>query len=194
MNSITVSVCVAGVGGVSFAYLYARSRCKLCNISMEVPALDDPPIPVAEEDNARQKHIMMMMTTSMIFSLAKGLGLYISSCGRIPTKWMQLAGFGNDICFMPFPKKISFSSSRTQLLLSSTFSIKDFCRRRWNRGTNFEKSRRLFIMTHILSNTCSWQKRVVEEDEEALTTYFIGPFLFKREGALESLQSLQFDA
>ena len=74
-NSITVSVCVAGVGGVSFAYLYARSRCKLCNISMEVPALDDPPIPVAEQDNARQKHIMMMMTTSMIFSLAKGLGV-----------------------------------------------------------------------------------------------------------------------
>ena len=74
-NSITVSVCVAGVGGVSFAYLYTRSRCKLCNISMEVPALDDPPIPVAEQDNARQKHIMMMMTTSMIFSLAKGLGV-----------------------------------------------------------------------------------------------------------------------
>lgn len=38
---------------------------------------------------------------------------------------MLLAGFGKDICFMPFPKKISFSSSRTQLRFS-TFSIKDF--------------------------------------------------------------------
>ena len=93
---------------------------------------------------------------------------------------MLLAGFGKDICFMPFPKKISFSSSssRTQLRFS-TFSIKDFFVDVGGiKALISKKTAAVHYDSYIEQHMFLTKKRV---EEEALTTYFIGPFLFKRE-------------